>query len=288
MTWIALIRVEQWIKNLVVFAAVIFGAKAGEVSAVGRSSAAFFIFCMISSAAYIFNDVLDRERDRVHPVKRYRPIADGRIPVGSAMAVCIFLTVAALGASWFLGRFFTVTVLTYMGLNLLYNFFLKQVVILDVMCIALGFVLRAVAGGLAIPVHVSSWLLLCTLLLALFLGLAKRRHEHLLLDKDALVHRQILKEYTPYFLDQLIVVVVASTFVLYILYTMLGELRIEHGVQHLELTVPFVLYGILRYLYLIHHRRSGGSPTRTFLSDPALLTDVFFWALVSLFLIYRD
>jgi 4-hydroxybenzoate polyprenyltransferase len=281
------LRPDQWIKNVVVFAALIFAAELGNKVLLFHSLLAFVIFCLASSAVYLFNDVCDRERDSRHPIKMHRPIASGQVSVKTALIFSAILTIIILVPSFLMWPGFGVIVAGYIVINVLYSLVLKNIVILDVMVIALGFVLRAVGGGMIINVHISPWLILCTLLLALFLGFAKRRHELELLKETAQSHRFLLREYSPYFLDQMIAVVTTSTLILYILYTMLGELKVRMKVQYLELTIPFVLYGIFRYLYLVHQKRKGGSPTQTLLRDPHLLVNVVLWAAVAIFLIYR-
>jgi len=272
------LRPAQWIKNTVVFAGVIFALEYRDLNKLLLAGGAFICFCLISSAVYLLNDVLDRSRDRHHPVKKDRPIAAGRIAVTTAIIVAAILAAASIAVSLVLFDFsFLWALLGYVALNIAYSVALKHVVILDVMSIAGGFVLRAAGGALAVVVPISSWLLICTTLLALFLGFGKRRHELLTLGEQATGHRGILTEYSQYFLDQMIGVVTASTLVAYCFYTLSSEVQQHLGTDKLVLTVPFVLYGIFRYLYLIHQRQVGGNPTRVLLTDWPLLFNVLLW-----------
>ena len=216
---LASLRPRQWTKNLFVFAGVIFSHKLFTPD-VGRAAAAFAVFCALSGVVYLLNDVADRERDRAHPKKRLRPVASGALSVRAAIGAAAVLAVLSLGASATFGPAFFFTALGYLGLLTLYSAWLKHVVIVDVLTVSAGFVLRAVAGAVAIEVEISGWLLICTVLIALFLALGKRRHEYLALDADAARHRPILAEYSAALLDQMIAVVTASTVTAYALYTM--------------------------------------------------------------------
>lgn len=281
------LRPEQWTKNLVVFAALLFGEKLTDPSADARAVAAFVIFCALSGVVYLTNDVLDREADRQHPLKSKRPIASGQLSPQEALGFAGVFAVAALGASVALGWTFFVVALAYVTLMAAYSGPIKHIVILDVLTIAIGFVLRAVAGAVAINVPISHWLLVCTILLALFLGLSKRRHELVLLAGGATSHRRILQEYSPYLLDQMIGVVTASTLMAYALYTVSPETIARFGTDWLLLTLPFPLYGILRYLYLVHQKQGGGSPAEMLLTDRPLLVCVGLWVLAVVVIIYH-
>jgi 4-hydroxybenzoate polyprenyltransferase len=280
------LRPHQWTKNLVVLAALVFSKHLFELDAVLRAGLAFAIFCILSGAVYLVNDLRDLERDRLHPQKRTRPLASGELPMGVARVAAALLLAGGLCASLALGPGFATAGLVYVLLNLAYSFGLKNVVILDVLAISLGFVIRAVAGALAIDVRFSSWLLVCTILLALFLSLAKRRHELVSLDAAASEHRQILSEYSPYLLDQMISVVTASCVTAYAFYTMAPETVAKYETERLALTIPFVLYGIFRYLYLVHRRERGGSPTDILLTDRPLLAAVALWAVTVVVIVY--
>jgi 4-hydroxybenzoate polyprenyltransferase len=281
------LRPAQWTKNLIVFAALIFAVKLLDPAALAYASAAFLIFCALSGAVYLINDVSDREQDRLHPLKRMRPIAAGDLSPGAALAFAGVLSVIALTASFSLRPAFGVTAAAYLALFVVYTRSLKHIVILDVMAIAIGFVLRAVAGGLVIDVHVSNWLLVCTMLGALFLGLAKRRHEMTLLAEGAKGHRRILEEYDPYLLDQMIGVVAASTMVAYIIYCASPETHASFGTEWMVLTTPFPIYGLFRYLYLVHRKSGGGSPSDMLLTDRPLLACVASWGVAVVLIVYR-
>ncbi|WP_234800688.1 decaprenyl-phosphate phosphoribosyltransferase [Luteitalea pratensis] len=281
------LRPAQWTKNLIVFAALIFGQRLLDVDSVVRAAVAFLAFCALSGVVYILNDVVDREADRQHPLKRFRPIAAGHLSVTLALTTAGVLLTGALLASLWLGPAFLVHAAAYVLLQVAYSLGLKRQVILDVLSIALGFVIRASAGGAAIHVPVSQWLLVCTILLALFLALAKRRHEITLLGEDAARHRAILGEYTPYLVDQMISVVTASTLMGYAFYTVSSDTTERFGTKWLGLTLPFPLYGIFRYLYLVHRRSQGGSPTELLLADRPLLLCVALWGATTIALIYH-
>lgn len=276
---ITLMRPEQWVKNLIVFGALIFSREFTNSQSVINSLLAFGIFCALSSAIYIVNDIQDRESDRLHPTKKSRPIASGAVSPVLARILAAVLIILGIALSFLLPRDFLAIALIFVAFNILYSALLKNLVIIDVMSIAVSFVLRAAAGTYAISVPISPWLIACTFLLALFLGFGKRRHELLILKDQATGHRAALKKYSPYFLDQLIGVVTASTVVAYTFYTLSPEVSEKLGVRHLELTIPFVLYGIFRYLYLIHQEERGGSPTRLLLTDMPILINIVLWFL---------
>lgn len=281
------LRPDQWTKNLIVFAALIFAVKLLDPAALALASAAFLIFCVLSGCVYLINDVSDREADRQHPLKRLRPIASGALSTSTALTWAIGLSVAALAAAYVLQPLFGLVAASYLALFVLYTYRLKHVVILDVMSIAIGFVLRALAGGLVIGVPVSDWLLVCTVLGALFLGLAKRRHEITMLGDGASGHRRILEEYDPYLLDQMIAIVAAATLVVYVIYCASPETAQRFGTQLLVLTTPFPIYGIFRYLYLVHRKHGGGSPSDMLLRDRPLLSCVALWGIAVILIIYR-
>ena len=308
-------RPRQWSKNLLLFAGVTFAGRLLDPAALIRAVLAFVIFCLLSSATYLFNDLADLERDRLHPIKRLRPLASGRLSRRTAWLgiVAVLAVAAALTAwlerlpsgdgSWRLVAFwpprlaapagasaaahdvyaglggssllFVLAALAYLVLMAAYTLRLKHVVLLDVFTIAAGFVIRAMAGAFAVAVRISPWLYLCTILLALFLALGKRRQELILLDRAAGDHRLILSEYSPALLDQLITIVTAATIMAYSLYTFQGPT----GDQRLMITIPFVLYGIFRYLYLIYVRGEGGSPEEVLLRDSHIRWSVILCAL---------
>lgn len=281
------LRPGQWTKNLLVFAGILFGRRLFDPTAVARALAAFAIFCALSGVVYLINDVADRDADRRHPIKMRRPIASGALRVPVALGAALVIGLGALASAIALGWTFGLVAAVYLALLALYSGPLKNIVIIDVLTIAMGFVLRAVAGAVAVDVEISHWLLVCTILLALFIALAKRRHEIVLLAGDAHSHRAILGEYTPYLLDQMIAVVTASTLISYAFYTISPETEAKFGTQWLGLTIPFPLYGIFRYLYLVHQREGGGSPADLLLTDRPLLVCVALWAFAVALIIYR-
>jgi 4-hydroxybenzoate polyprenyltransferase len=282
---IASMRPEQWTKNLLVFAALIFGHRLFDPAALGRSLAAFFIFCVLASVVYLLNDVSDREADRKHPLKKRRPIASGEVSPGAALTLAGVLAVAALAAAVWVRLEFALVAVVYLALSAGYSRMLKHVVIVDVLTIAIGFVLRAAGGAVAIAVPMSHWLLVCTILLALFLALSKRRHELTLLADSAAGHRRILEEYNPYLLDQMIGVVTASTLMAYIIYCTSPETIAKFGTDRLVLTTPFPIYGIFRYLYLVH-QKGVGSPSEVLLADRPLVACIALWGLAVIAIIY--
>jgi 4-hydroxybenzoate polyprenyltransferase len=280
------LRPEQWTKNLLVLAGVVFGGRLLEPPAVAIALAAFAIFCALSGAVYLFNDVADREADRNHPLKRERPIASGQLSTTSAVTAGVVLGVAGVATAFSIGTQFAIVAAAYLAVQILYSFGLKHVVIVDVLMIAAGFVLRAIAGAVAVDVPIGHWLLVCTTLLALFLALSKRRHELTLLAEGATDHRRILEEYSPYLLDQMIGVVTSSTLIAYTVYATSSDTAARLGTPKLGLTIPFVLYGIFRYLYLVHQKRGGGSPATMLLTDRPLLGCVGLWAASVIVLMY--
>ena len=280
------LRPEQWTKNLLVLAALIFAQQLFDPAAVRAAAAAFAIFCMLSSVVYLINDVVDRDSDRRHPLKSRRPIAAGALSVPAALTTAAIMGTAAVAAAYLLGPGFGIVATSYLALMALYSGWLKDIVIIDVLTISAGFVLRAVAGAVAINVAISHWLFVCTILLALFISLAKRRHELVLLADDATSHRRILGEYSSDLLDQMIAIVAASTLIAYAFYTISPETVAKFGTPWLDLTIPFPLYGIFRYLYLVHQREGGGSPADLLLNDRPLLACVTLWAGAVVLIIY--
>jgi len=279
-------RPRQWVKNGIVFAGLVFGEKALETGALLIAVAAFVIFCILSSASYIGNDLVDAKRDRQHPLKKNRPIASGRLSPGAARAAYALLAVAGCCVAALLGMRFLLLAAGYLFLGIVYSRWLKALPILDVFAVAAGFVIRAAAGAEAVNVAVSPWLLICTMLLSLFLALSKRRHELALMTDQAGEHRPALSHYSPYLLDQMISVVTASTVVSYCLYTLWPETIDKFGTHNLVYTVPFVLFGIYRYLYLVHRAEQGGEPDRVLLTDVPMLVDVALWLLAVVLIIY--
>jgi 4-hydroxybenzoate polyprenyltransferase len=282
---LASLRPRQWVKNLFVFAGVIFSQQL-LTPRVWPALAAFAIFCGLSGAVYLFNDVADADKDRLHEAKRLRPVASGALPPATAVGFGVLLLAGCLAAAFGLSTAFGLVALAYGALLTAYSVWLKHLVILDVLTVAAGFVLRAVAGAVAVDVEISGWLLICTILIALFLALGKRRHEYRSLTGDAAAHRPILAEYSEGFLDQMISVVTASTVITYALYTMSPETVAKFNTRLLPLTLPFVLYGIFRYLYLLYRRDLGGNPSDLLVADRGLLLDALLWMLATLAIIY--
>ncbi len=279
-------RPSQWLKNLILFAALIFAGEIMSTENIVRVLEAFIVFCFLSSGLYLFNDLKDKEKDKQHPLKKLRPIASGELSQTAALVfVALLFTVGLSGALYLSQEFFTVTLL-FISFNLLYTLFLKNIVIIDVMSIAVSFVIRAYAGAVVIGVPTSKWLLINTLLLAMFLGFGKRRHELILLEGEASNHRKILSRYSPYLLDQLIGVVTASVVVMYMLYTFSPEVSAKLHTDKLFLTIPFIVYGIFRYLYLIHKEEKGGSPTKVMISDIPIMATVILWILTVILVLY--
>jgi 4-hydroxybenzoate polyprenyltransferase len=278
-------RIKQWTKNVFVLSPLLFSKHLLEFDVVLHALAGFFLFSMIASAIYVLNDIVDASTDRLHPVKKLRPIASGNLTTGTAGVAVAVLVPLTLGLAVLVHSGFAIVLAVYFVLNVIYSYVLKKAVIVDVMTIAASFVLRIVAGAVIIDVPISEWLLICTSLLALFLGFSKRRHEITVLEEDAHVHRPVLMEYSTYFLDQMISLVTASTLICYILYTVADETVLKFG-KGLLFTVPFVLYGLFRYYYLVHQKKTGGDPTSEFLSDKPLLANVSFWAISVIVIIY--
>jgi 4-hydroxybenzoate polyprenyltransferase len=278
-------RPRQWTKNAFLFAALVFDGKLFRRADFLHTLAGFALFCLVSSAVYIFNDLMDIEADRQHPVKRYRPIAAGIVPIPLALTYGLALTILAFILAWPLGWPFTLTLFLYLILMLAYSRFLKHIPILDVLIIAAGFVLRVHAGVTLIVVErFSPWLYVIMTLLALYLGFGKRRAELALLADEANRHRKVLDGYTIPLLDQYITIVSATTIVAYSLYTFFRpEVPGNHA---LMLTIPFVVYGIFRYLYLIQVEHAGGAPEDILLSDRPLQVAIFLWTLSVLAIFY--
>lgn len=279
-------RPSQWIKNGFVLAPLVFSARLAHPETVGRELLAFLAFCLAASGVYLLNDTMDWREDQVHPTKRLRPIPSGRLSPAVAAMLGALSMVVSLAAGFYLNRVTGLLLLTYLAVNVLYSFWLKHVPITDLMCIALGFVFRVMTGASAINVQASHWLLICTFLLALFLGIGKRRHEVLLLAADSSRHRKVLEDYTIPWLDQAGTLLAGASLVAYALYTVSPETQARFGTDRLIYTLPFVVYGILRYLYLIHVGERNGNPTTALTSDIQLLACVCAWALACIGIIY--
>ena len=280
---VRLMRPRQWTKNLAVFAAVLFSGNLFDPQLLGITVLSFVSFCLVSSSLYALNDVLDAENDRQHPVKLDRPVASGRMSKATALGVSAILLVCGVALGVMVGTAFLATVGAYVVLMLLYTSFLKHAVIVDMLAIAAGFVLRAVAGAVAISVPVSPWLILCTGLLALFLAAAKRRHELVLLRESSAGHRPVLSEYSAELLDSFMVTLSAATITSYALYTFFEGRAPNHLMM---LTIPFVIYGVLRYQLLVLSKGGGGRPEDVLLGDGPILTDIVLWVLSAVVVLY--
>ncbi|MCR2805895.1 decaprenyl-phosphate phosphoribosyltransferase [Paenibacillus soyae] len=270
----AQLRPKQWSKNALIFAALLFSFERINLSTITATLAGFFLLCFVSGCVYIVNDYADREADRNHPLKKHRPMASGRLNPVTAILFGSFLLLASLAASVLLNPLFTALLAVYFVLNVLYSFRLKHIVIVDIMVIAAGFVLRAIAGGLVIHAPLTPWFLICTMLLSLFLAIGKRRHELLLFQSNSGTHRKVLDNYSFALLDQLIGIVTTATIISYSLFTFTSGRTI-----HLMWTIPFVIYGIFRYLYLIHVEQKGGAPDRILFEDKHILATVVLYVI---------
>ncbi len=280
------LRPHQWIKNGFVLVALIFAHRLTDTTAVLRTLVAFVAFCAVASAIYLVNDVADFERDRVHERKRHRPIASGEVRRGVAIVMAVLLAPIGLAAGWWLNPGTLVVLAIYFGMNLLYSTWLKHVVLLDVFIIALGFLLRVIAGAVAIEVGISAWLLVCTFFIALFMALCKRRAEGMVLGGEAGEHRSTLSDYGDTFVDKAVSALAAMTVMSYALYTIDPAVIRRLGTDALVATLPLVLFGVLRYLYLVHQRGMGGSPTRLLLRDTGMQVVVTLWLLMTVGAIY--
>ena len=284
--WVLLLRPTQWVKNGFVLAALVFSLRLLQPQPLLRSLLAFVVFCAASSAGYILNDVADAQRDRLHPEKSGRPVASARIAPHAAAKAAALLAAAALAGGAVLGPRFCACVVAFLALQALYTTRLKHLVVLDAIAIAGGFVLRTEAGVVAAGARMSKWLFLTTFLLALFLALAKRRHELLLLGADAGAHRGVLEQYRTTPLDPLIVLLAGGVVGVYIQYTLAAKVAARLGTGHLYLTVPFVVFGVFRYLLLIYGREQGGNPTGILFGDRPLQIAVALWAVTVISLLY--
>lgn len=280
-------RPKQWIKNILVFAALIFSQELFITAAFWHAVGAFVLFTIVSSSVYLINDIADKEEDRLHPDKKHRPIASGKLSVSVAGGAVIiglinvFLLSYLYYSPWLLFVFGL-----YFIMNILYSAYLKRLVIIDLMIVAAGFVLRAIAGAVAIQVSISPWLLAATFFAALFLVLGKRRHELLNLGEDTVKHRKVLSEYSKEMLDSMLVIVTSITIVMYVLYTMAPATIERFQTQNLIYTVVFVVYGVFRTYYLIYQKNEGGAPTEMLLKDKPLQINILLWLIVVMLLIY--
>ncbi|MBZ4663764.1 MAG: UbiA prenyltransferase [Caloramator sp.] len=274
--YIELMRPKQWIKNFFVFGAIIFSKKFLEVESILKVILTFFSFCLISSSVYIMNDIKDLEQDKIHPKKKNRPIASGRVSIKSAIIEMIVLIIVSLSTAFYLNKYLLIILLIYFINNIIYTFKVKHLVLLDVISIAIGFILRVIAGGVVINVELSVWILLCTLFISLFLGFEKRKNELKCLEGDATKHRKILDDYSIKFLDDISNIVCGCTIIFYSLYTFFAY---KH--KYMMITDIFVIYGLFRYKYLTEIKDLGGSPTEAVLTDIGIIVDVILWGIFS-------
>jgi len=282
-----LMRPHQWVKNTFVLTGLLFGHAWHDPVLVVQAIIAFVAFCLVSSTVYIVNDVIDIEQDRHHPSKRKRPLPSGKLKISTALAFAAILGIAGLTLATYASSKVVLILLVYAVMNLAYSLRLKHVVILDVFIIATGFMLRILAGTLGLGIPPSQWLLLCGLMVTLFLGFSKRRAEIIALSEDKSAHRKVLQEYSPVLLDKMIVVTAAGLIMSYSLYTMNPDTIRIHGTANLIYTVPFVIYGVFRYIYLLHHQSSGGDPSKDLVRDPHMLIVLLGWLITTIVLIAR-
>ena len=283
------LRPHQWTKNLVVLAALIFSLNFRDQRLLVIGIEAVLVFCLLSGAVYLLNDLKDREKDRLHPVKKNRAIASGRLPVSVAMVTLVLILAAGFAGAAMLGPGFLRVSLGYFGLNLAYSFFLRSLMLLDVMAIAGGFVLRAIAGAEVMidagaDVRISPWLLMCTFFLSLVLALGKRRHELGSVEED---HRGSLKGYSVVLVDRLTTIAVAVTLLSYSIYSIWPETVLQFGTENLVYTIPFVFYGLGRYLFLVTERGGGADPSEMLIADRGILATVVLWFLAVVAILYR-
>lgn len=281
---IRLLRPKQWTKNLLLFAALLFSFEEIRTETILATLLGFILFSLVAGCVYILNDFVDRDRDRQHPVKKYRPMASGQVNPSHALLFGIILLMLSLGTAFMMNPLFGVLCIVYFLLNVSYSFVLKHLVILDMMTIAAGFVLRAIAGGVLIHVPFTPWFLICTMLLSLFLAIGKRRNELTLLEGNTGSHRKVLDNYSITLLDQFNTIVTTATIISYSLFTFTSDRTI-----HLMWTIPLVIYGMFRYLYLIHMKNQGGSPDRVLFEDKPILITVILYVIsvVTIFTIFE-
>jgi 4-hydroxybenzoate polyprenyltransferase len=283
---IVALRPKQWSKNLVIFAGLIFAQKVFETGYLQLSLLAFVAFCLNAGAVYLINDLKDLEQDKLHPIKKNRPLPSGRISSTQAIVASIFFSAGSLILAFSLNLNFGILLAAYWLMMIAYSFSLKHIVIVDILVISAGFIIRAISGAVVLDVVISRWLVACAIFLSLFLILAKRRNEIIELGSTASNHRAILQEYGERFLDQMIAVVTACTIFSYVLYTADPETVEKFHTHNLILTTPFVLYGIFRYLYLVYQRNLGGRPEMVLLTDRPLIFSVLLWIIVSMIIVY--
>ena len=282
---LVIIRPYHWIKNLFVFAPLVFSGRFTQIDMCLKTTLAFISFCLVSSAIYAVNDVCDQAEDRQHPIKKFRPVASGAIKSGSAMLLSAIFVAFGLAIASFLNRFVLLAVLLYVLINIAYSLVIKHVAILDVLTISAGFVLRIMGGGASISVVPSYWLVLCTVMISIFLGFTKRRVELLSVNTAHNNSRPVLKDYSIAFLDQVIPMVTGATILAYALYTVDQHTLMVLGTRAMLLTLPFVIYGLLRYIYIIYHLKQCADPTENLIRDLPTIINLVLWIVTSLLVV---
>lgn len=282
---LTVLRPYHWIKNTFVFAPLVFSGRFTQINMCLKTTLAFISFCMVSSAVYAINDICDRSEDRRHPMKRFRPVASGAIAPTLAVLLSMIFIILGLAIACFLNRFVFLVVLLYIFVNIAYSLALKRIAILDVLTISFGFVLRIICGGMAISVTPSYWLVLCTVMISIFLGFTKRRVELLAVNPEKNNTRPVLKDYSIAFLDQVISMVTGATIIAYALYTVDAHTQMVLGTRAMLLTLPFVIYGLLRYIYIIYHLKQGADPVETLIRDIPTIINLLLWVVTSLLVV---
>jgi 4-hydroxybenzoate polyprenyltransferase len=279
-------RPRQWIKNFFLFPALVFSHQLFDQHTILVALNAFVVFCLLSGAVYLLNDLVDAKNDRNHPGKSARPIASGRLrPSGALTAWALLFAISVCGA-FMINLAFGLLACTYAVIQILYSVYLKRIVILDVFSVASGFFLRVVAGAEAIAVPISSWLLICTIFLSLFIAVGKRRHEMVVLGAEASQHRPVLDDYNLKLIDQMIPIVTTGTVLTYSLYTLSSETIDKFGTNKLWLTIPFVLFAVFRYLYCMYLREEGGQPEAIIYKDRPFLVSTLLYVIAVVYIIY--
>lgn len=283
--FLKLLRAEQWVKNIFIFAGLIFSREFHRPEKIGITFLGFIIFSFLSSAGYIINDIIDRAEDRQINTKMNRPIAAGRIKIGYALILSLVLIFLSLASAYFVNKNFFYVALIYIGLSILYSLLIKYLVILDVLTIAVGYVLRSVAGAVIINVDISSWLILCTFLLALFIILSKRKAEILILGSDAVKHREVLSHYSVDLLNHMITIAISACIVAYCIYTLSLDTVSKFHTRNLVFTIPFVIYGLFRYLYLIEKKTGTDMPNRALIGDLPMIINFALWGIACILIL---
>jgi len=283
---IVALKPHQWIKNLFIFLPLVFGKKLFILPVIIRTGAGFFLFCLASSAAYLINDVIDAQKDAAHPMKRSRPVASGKVKKAEALCIAFVLGLVSCAGAFTLSTKFGWVLVFYLVFNVVYSKLLKEEVIVDVFCIGFFFIARIMAGSFLSDVAPSYWVILMTFLLALFLGFNKRRQELLMLEERAVAHRLVLSHYNEYFIDVMTAIIASSIVVLYMFYAIDARTVGVFGTWHLVYTIPFVYYGMFRYLYLIHKHNHNGDPTHILLSDGKMQANLLLWVFMCIAVIY--